>query len=565
MRRRRSASRGSAPSPGTPPHLVWRPGLRGMSPRLAMWLFAGILAVLVAAVGAGFAWVNHEGNETVASLRDHMDPSIDTVGRMLAAVRANETEYLKYLLIGNRALLDESHTQAARAAGQLEALRHYGGTIPVVHDALPRLDVQMRAWLDTVQSPAAVPTGGAADNAARAKVRVVASQDLLASAQHLARQLNAERDATWNTAFQDRGNAFLFVEAFAVVLLIVLGAAALLTSRRVVIPLAELEQRMREAAEGEIEGSADPSRTWVTGLAAASERLRMRLRQYHGDSVRDREALEMEGETSIGMSELLTRTGKAGPGVDAHGALVPAQGVVAGDFLDVVALRDGTTALVQGDISGHGVQAGLLAAQAKCTVISALRLGYGAHAAVRSAWSVLMDEDERFLTLSIIILEPARQMLSWVNAGHEPPFLRRADGRVERLEPTGPLVSCLVTADQAPWAVHQTPFSLGDLVVISTDGLTEARNAQGQLLGDEKVEEILSALTDTDPHAAVRTLFLAADRHGTDWRRDDVTVLAAALRDDTRNGDGDGAEDGAGDGEDENGPSAPDEPEPSAG
>lgn len=497
-----------------------------------MWVAAGFLVLLVAGIGAGFAWVSSEGDDTISLLRNHLDPASDTVRDMSTSVRGNEVAYLEFLLTGDEALLDESHVQAARAARDLMELERTSGSVPVVQDALPTLKVETKRWLDTVQSPSnGSPADGATSNAERAKARVDASQELLATTQKLSLSLNAERDATWDTAFRDRGNAFLFVEAFSVLLLVLLVGLAWLTSRRVVLPLAELERRMREAAEGQHEGSAKPGRSWLTGLATESERLRMRMREYYGDSLRSREALELEGETSIGMNRILTRTGDPGAGVAAHGVVVPAEGVIAGDFLDIVALPDGTTALVQGDISGHGVQAGLLAAQAKSAVLSVLRQGYGPQSAVRAAWTVLVgDDEERFLTLVIAVVDPVRQAVAWVNAGHVPPFLRRTDRRVDRLEPTGPLVSPLVTDRQAPWGMGGIRFGPGDLLVISTDGLTEARDESGRQLGDERVEEILAAWEGTDPATVVRSLFQSAQEHGAGWQRDDVTILAAALQ-----------------------------------
>ena len=91
------------------------------------------------------------------------------------------------------------------------------------------------------------------------------------------------------------------------------------------------------------------------------------------------------------------------------------------------------------------------------------------------------------------------------------------------------LVGSLIAADHAPWRMRRTWFDRGDLLVITTDGLTEARDEAGRQLGDERVQDILGGLDAVDPRAVVQTLFRSAQEHGTGWQRDDITVLAAVL------------------------------------
>lgn len=499
-----------------------------MSPRAVMWTCAGLLGALVVVFGVGFAWSDGDGGRTVSGVRDHLDPADDTVQELLAAVHDNETAYLNYLLTKDPGLLEQSQAQAVRATTQLARLHQYASSLPVLRAALPALDAQARVWKAATE---AIRAGGGQTTGPANSERVAAGESLLAGTRQLAEALGQERDATWSAAFRDRGRTFVLVEVAAGVLFASLAAVAVVASRRFLVPLAALEKRMRQTAEGSLERVQEAGHGWLGGLAAESERLRLRLKESRGDARRDREALERDAETSIGLRRILTGAGHPGPGVDVHGVIVAAEGIIAGDFLDVVALSDGTTALVQGDISGHGVPAGLLASQAKSALTSALRLGYGPRAAVHAAWSALVHEDERFLTLAIAVIDPGSRTLSWINAGHEEPFLRRTDGRVERLAPTGPLVSSLFAPAATIWTVQHTPFTPGDLLVMTTDGLTEARNKGGGQLGDQEVENILHGLTATDPQTAVRQLYLAADRHGTDWQRDDITALAARLND----------------------------------
>lgn len=511
-----------------------------MSGRAAVWWVAGLLAVVVAAVGGGFAWVDREGDRTIGVLRGRLDPALEAVHQFGAAVHGSETAYLGFLVTGDPACLEQSRQEAALAAGRLAVLHKDAAALPVLAAALPAVDTRMHQWLLLTDTAPQAPAGGAAgpqstvagDTGPQAQVaaRFTASEGLLAAVRELREGLNVNRDTTWSSAFHDRGVAFVFVEVFAAVLLVVLACLAVLTSRRVMNPLADLEERIRQATEGTPDSSGRAPRSgWLTGLSVESERLRQKLVQYRWDSRRHREALEQSGPTTLGLGKILAATGPPGPGVRAHAVIVAAEGIIAGDFVDILALPDGTTALVQGDISGHGVQAGLLGTQAKTAVLSALRLGHGPQAAVHAAWTVLNGQDERFLTLAITVLDPAAQTVSWVNAGHEEPFLRRARGTVERLAATGPLVNPVIDPAGSPWALQRARFGPGDLLVLTTDGLTEARTLAGAPLADREIEKILHTLSAADPRAAVEGIYLAVEQHDIDWQRDDVTIIAATL------------------------------------
>ncbi|MFD5086432.1 PP2C family protein-serine/threonine phosphatase [Kitasatospora sp. NPDC058406] len=141
----------------------------------------------------------------------------------------------------------------------------------------------------------------------------------------------------------------------------------------------------------------------------------------------------------------------------------------------------------------------------------------------------MLDEEERFATAVAVLLDPATGSVEWVNAGHEPPVLRRAGAALDELHVTGPLVCSLTTYSCGAWETGRTMLGPGDLLVCHTDGLSEARNGDGDLLGGDAVRRVLRELPRPTPQEAVRALHLAADRHDTDWTRDDITILAAAL------------------------------------
>ncbi|MFD4374811.1 PP2C family protein-serine/threonine phosphatase [Streptomyces sp. NPDC058486] len=345
----------------------------------------------------------------------------------------------------------------------------------------------------------------------------------------LANRIDHVRTTARANVVSNQGQMFLVVELAAGLLLILMSALVVLVSRKVMAPLTAIEQTLGHAANGDLDPQPGAERGWLTGAATEADRVRTRLREYRWAHRRDREALTQDGQTTLGLSAFLAHLDGAGHGVRADGSLIPAEGLMAGDFNGALPLPDGRTAVIQGDVSGHGVQAGLVAAMAKSRALVALRLGHSALEAVETAWTAIADQDERFLTLAVAVLDPRTGTVEWVNAGHTAAFLRRTGGTVERLTVTGPLLSSIVTPDLAPWDTYRTHLREGDVLVLTTDGLAEARNTHGHEFGEHRITESLTAMDTTHPADVIRTLHAAADRFGIDWQRDDTTIIAATF------------------------------------
>lgn len=98
--------------------------------------------------------------------------------------------------------------------------------------------------------------------------------------------------------------------------------------------------------------------------------------------------------------------------------------------------------------------------------------------------------DGRFITLVAAIIDPHCEELTIVNAGHLPPIIRRADGTVETTSTDGSGIPLLIDADET-YRPLKLRFSVGDCLVLYTDGLTEATNADDDLFGIERIEASL--------------------------------------------------------------------------
>jgi serine phosphatase RsbU (regulator of sigma subunit) len=212
--------------------------------------------------------------------------------------------------------------------------------------------------------------------------------------------------------------------------------------------------------------------------------------------------------------------------LEAFGMTRPAN-TVGGDFYDILPLRDGRVLLALGDVAGKGSPAALLMALLLAMLRTLVDEGLeGADLAARlNAQIVKHAPGSRFITLFLATLNPATGEMRYVNAGQNPPLLRRAAGSYERLREGG---MALGMFQEAAYKEGCTTMNAGDVIVMYSDGITEAEDGQGQPFDEVGVERT----TDAGGWGSARelgwALFAAVQVH-TEERRllDDLTVLIA--------------------------------------
>jgi serine phosphatase RsbU (regulator of sigma subunit) len=212
--------------------------------------------------------------------------------------------------------------------------------------------------------------------------------------------------------------------------------------------------------------------------------------------------------------------------LEAFGMTRPAN-TVGGDFYDILPLRDGRVLLALGDVAGKGSPAALLMALLLAMMRTLVDEGLeGAGLAARlNAQIVKHAPGSRFITLFLATLNPATGEMRYVNAGQNPPLLRRAAGNYERLREGG---MALGMFQEAAYKEGCTTMNAGDVIVMYSDGITEAEDGAGQPFDEAGVERT----TDGGGWGSARelgwALFAAVQVH-TEERRllDDLTVLIA--------------------------------------
>ncbi|MGW3149677.1 SpoIIE family protein phosphatase [Streptomyces sp. NPDC001177] len=166
---------------------------------------------------------------------------------------------------------------------------------------------------------------------------------------------------------------------------------------------------------------------------------------------------------------------------------------VGGDFYDVFPLPAGRWALMIGDVSGRGALAATTTGMVRHTARAAARLlnnPAAVVAAINDALAESADDEDQFVSLIYGELRhtASHLTLNLIRAGHVPPLVRRVDGTVEELAQPGLLLGIGPDPGFCPCRVDLHP---GDSLVLVTDGITEARSANGEFFGEDRLTEAL--------------------------------------------------------------------------
>jgi serine phosphatase RsbU (regulator of sigma subunit) len=202
---------------------------------------------------------------------------------------------------------------------------------------------------------------------------------------------------------------------------------------------------------------------------------------------------------------------------------------VGGDYYDFIPAPGGRTATMIGDVAGKGIAAALLMSKVSSDARFTILTEPGPAQAV-TRLNVLLQEAgllDRFVTLEAAVLDPAQHEVNFVNAGHNPPVIyRRADGSVEEAFPHTTGGYPLGILDGYKYEICATvTVDPGDLILMFSDGVTEAPNAAGKEFGLDGIFAAMHSGPMTPPEVVTRTVAAVRQHCLGQNKHDDLTVV----------------------------------------
>jgi serine phosphatase RsbU (regulator of sigma subunit) len=233
---------------------------------------------------------------------------------------------------------------------------------------------------------------------------------------------------------------------------------------------------------------------------------------------------------------MLPRGLYASGGLEAFGA-TRAANTVGGDFYDILPRPDGRVVIALGDVAGKGSPAALLMAILLAMLRTLLDEGLDAVPLItRLNVQILRHApSSRFITLQFVNIDPATGEFMAVNAGHLPGLIRRRNGEFERLTDGG---IALGMFDNSTYAAQRAHLEPGDLLVLYSDGITEAESPSGTPFDEEGLLTLLRAHGDNPSLLDIgKAVIKGVERHAQDVRfADDLTILLARRTEDRDSG-----------------------------
>lgn len=489
-------------------------------------LVAGVL-LLVSGIVVVIAPVIGELREELRFQRDVVEAANADAAALEAAAIDQETGERGFLLTGRAEFLSPYEQGRAEARARLDALAATDG-VDGLPEAVSGVDTALAAW----QTLSAEPEIEIRRDGGDVGPRVLSGagrrlfEEVRAGLSNLDRTLDAETVAT-----RERIDDTL--RRLVLTLLIAFGAASvaavavgLLLRRWITEPVDQLVQEVDRVADGDFERPVrlvGPRE--LVAVARAVDEMRREMVERLTEATRAREALEQRAPAVVALwEELAPAAVELPPGIEVVTRHDPAEGLLAGDFADVIPLGDGRVAAVVADASGHGAPVAVRALRAKHLLGAALANGLSPAQALGLVAPRIGDGEGWFVTAFVLIASPDGTVV-WAGAGHPPALLRSPAGFTE-LASTGPVLGPL----PGPWEDRTLDVERPWAAVLVTDGLLEARDGDRVLLGDEPLRTRLGAADLERPglaRAVIDGLLDDVREHlGGARPSDDLTIVA---------------------------------------
>jgi serine phosphatase RsbU (regulator of sigma subunit) len=214
--------------------------------------------------------------------------------------------------------------------------------------------------------------------------------------------------------------------------------------------------------------------------------------------------------------------------LDIFAQMIPARDV-GGDLYDIVRLDENQIVVTIGDVCGKGVPASLFMAITQTVMRLVVRSGRDLQAEINTANKLLCadNREDMFTTLFCGVIDAATGTVTYCNCGHNPPLvLRRGESTFEPLRNCGPPLGTFEEIDYTPRSIALAP---GDLLLLYTDGVTEAESAQSVQFGMQRLEQAILEMSGRPARAVVQHIVARVEAFAKGApQADDITCVAVA-------------------------------------
>jgi len=212
------------------------------------------------------------------------------------------------------------------------------------------------------------------------------------------------------------------------------------------------------------------------------------------------------------------------PGYDIAGKSIPAK-EVGGDYFDFIQLADHLIAFCLGDVSGKGMPAALLMANLQATLRGQATLDISCKQCVQRSNKLMFQstDSKKFATLFYGVLDVKNHQIIYCNAGHDNPYMVMQDKKIIRLNRGGVVLGFV---PEFSFEEDTIAIESGSILVIYSDGITEAMNTQEQEFGEERLADVITGHMAESSESIIQHILGAVNTHIGDMpQMDDMTLL----------------------------------------
>ncbi len=461
--------------------------------------------------------------------RTVLAPAKNAATSLSSATVDQETGERGYIITGQLSFLDPYTKGRATAARDLAILA--ASPIAAVRTAAASVGRSLARWQQEAAEHEIAARRANDDAGADRLVSNGTGQLLFGVVRSRLAMLENSVNVEINATRSSLRNATDLLIGSVIVSLVVAVALSVITGwqvqRWLTAPIGELLDGLRRVGGGDFDhpipvvGSSE-----IAEIGQTADEMRRQIVSELDEATRSRKALEQRGPVVLLLrSELEPSHVDLPPLIEFAARFEPAEGLLAGDFYDLVPTATGGLGFVVVDVSGHGPEAGVMAIRIKYLMTAALQMSMPPGEAMDWVAERVGPTGDMFATGLIAVVEPATGTCTYANAGH-PSLLVHQDGEVASFGPTGPLLGPY----DGTWGSETIALG-GDAVVVGyTDGVVEARAEDGEMFGVDRLAAVIAAHA-TEPTAEVAQAAIDTVRgFAPGPASDDLTLAVMRIR-----------------------------------